>query len=128
MLIGIIYGAESGSIRRVINVLDEAAFDGHLCEGEALLKSDDSIFQDGLPLLDVVKALVEQEIGRPSLDSRCVLLDSDFTVTGVVQADPLLDSIEDAVIIRDQEADVGWTLPNGEENLQPPPAPPEESE
>lgn len=121
MNVGIIYGTSSGSIRRIIIAETELELDGHLGIGESMLKSDDTILSDGVLLLDVAQNLVEQEIGREVLSSRCVVLDSGtFEVVSVIAADPLLDSIEGGFIIRDENAGVGWFLENGQAELTPP--------
>lgn len=115
--IGVIFGQESGIIRRFIHADDESTLGQHVGQGEALLvvPADEVKAADArdAPALDKALALVEKARGKPSYDSRAVLVDDTNKVVAVIHADPLLDSHPSLRLVAHATADMDWTFPSG---------------
>ena len=87
MAIGIIYGAQSGIVRRIVIPDHDSELQGHVGPGEALL-----ILPDGMPS-DVHSATdaVAIATGKRVPSNRCEVVDAQGVVRGVIAADPMLD-------------------------------------
>src|SRR5262245_34897245 len=90
MPIGVVYGAQSGIVRRIILPDSGQDLQGHVGPGEALLMLLDGARSD----VHSATAAVAQATGKTIPSSRCEILDADGKVMGQISADPLLDRID----------------------------------
>jgi hypothetical protein len=90
MAVGVIYGAQSGIVRRIILPDPGQDLQGHVGPGEALL-----MLPDGAPS-DVISATaaVAQATGKRIPSSCCEVVDAQGVVVAVIAADPVLDRID----------------------------------
>lgn len=115
MALGIIYGKLSGIIRRY--VVDDgpralslhAGLSLHVGAGEAMYVVPESeVIKRGLPDEARGRQLIELFTGKPSPDSRCVVIDANGLVEAVISADPMLDILKGKTLRLHSEATIGW--------------------
>jgi len=91
MPIGVIYGEQSGIVRRIIlpdNGVQE--LQQHVGPGEALL-----VLPDGVPAdLYSATAAVAEATGKTIPLARCAVVDARDNVVALICADPLLDMLD----------------------------------
>jgi hypothetical protein len=109
----IIYGEQSGTVRRV--VLDDSAA---LLRRHPVARGEASIVvpvdpERAYPGPGDCIALVEEKTGIKALSDRCVVVGADGKVARVVLADPLIDVDADGVVKREAEAIVGDEFKDG---------------
>lgn len=93
----IIYGAESGIVRRIVvsDSLAELAAPSTPDKGEdAIILGPDEVLRGGVPDLEACIALVEAKRGKPSESARCIVVNDKGEIEAVVMADPTVDVIE----------------------------------
>lgn len=125
----IIYGADSGIIRRIVvsDALDELSAHAQCAAGEALLIVDPAtvgLDQSGVPDLALAAQLVaEARDGASAETATCAVIDHDSgEIVAVIQADPTLDSVPDATLYQAPDAMIGGTLDENGDVLLPPSA------
>lgn len=134
-MIGLYYGAVSGSLRKMIDPsFGEDELRSYVNPGEALLIVDDEdltdippLDADGIPIRDVIpqqymaEGIIAQLFGREGYSFRCAIIDDDTgIVSSVVAADPRIDFVDGATLIQDDIAVPGWVM--GATELEPPAA------
>ncbi len=111
--VGIVYGAASGIVRRIIVPTSEAELDdqSHVGDGEAIIKvsAPGIMRRDGYPDLTAAHAHVMAVIGKQPLNARCAVVDAKGNVVGTVMADPEFDTIPDHTL----SAEAGLSLSDG---------------
>lgn len=128
MATAIVYGRDTGIIRRIICTDDPTTFPQHVEDGEAILAVSDAILvprDDGtgqmVPSLDLAYAAQQAATGIVAQCSRCLVIE-DVTgdVKSVIHADPTRDTVEGHTLYPDFTGDVGY-LPddNGDFTINP---------
>lgn len=108
---GIIYGANSKIIRRIVIGANNLA--AHVGPGEALIAVDNPV------TLEQATEAVQRATGVPPPSARCVVIQGN-AVEAVIMADPDLDGIPGRTLQLHARADVGWTR-NQSGDFDPPP-------
>lgn len=105
--IGIIYGADSGIVRRIVIPDEDAQLAGHVGPGEALLTIPRAAPHDVIS----VTAAVAKATGKDIPDSRCAVIDKAGVVVEMIHADPALDAVDghDLATCYAKEVSVGAT-------------------
>ncbi len=107
MKAGVIYGARSKIIRRIVVVGDGETLDGHVGDGEALACC--SVRMDGgFPVLDDAIEAVRSATGVTPPSGRCLVIEGG-RVTAVINADPHIDRIDGVTLLATEVGDVGWS-------------------
>lgn len=112
MSIAVIYGAQSGIIRRFVQTDEPDNLADHVGEGEALLTVDDSVLQiqengTAMPSLEVAAQAITAATGIVPELARCLVIDQSGDVVNVIMADPSIDSVEGHTLFQDLSGDVG---------------------
>lgn len=128
----IIYGEDSGIIRRLVQTDDLSVLPQFVEDGEASINVSDAVLvqqPDGsrLPALDLATDAVEAVRGLPSEPARCLVIDQQGNVVNVIMADPTLDHLDGFTLFQDANGQIGW-VPDGNGNFVDPnpPVPPED--
>jgi hypothetical protein len=90
MATGVIYGEQSGIVRRIVVTDNEASLAGHLAAGEALLILPNGARHD----LYSATAAVALATGKRIPSNRCRIVDRGGREWGMIAADPLLDKLD----------------------------------
>lgn len=115
----IIYGAESGILRRIVvsDSLEELAAPSAPDAGEEVIICDPSdvewVKQNGAELPDLASciAMVEAKRGKPSESARCIVVNDKGEIEAAVMADPAIDAIGDRkALYQHPEATSDWKL------------------
>lgn len=127
-VVAIIYGRESGIIRRFVacDSLAELGAGKHYGDGEEmmLLPPDDVMKRapGEAPKPDLYRAmdLVAEKRGAPAETARCLVIDQQSgEVESVIMADPILDWLADKTLYQHDDADVGYVLDEDGEFQKP---------
>lgn len=86
--IGIIYGEESGQIRRIVAPASGNFTVTYHGKGEAILVVD----AKGLNTIDAIKAFLQKATGKDPEPKPAAILASDGTIEAVIKADPAIDA------------------------------------
>lgn len=98
--VGIIYGEQSGIIRRFIHVDRAEELAGHQGVGESILVVDGKdIEKDGKPDLHRGVELVRKKRGKDADNSCMAVVDKSGVVMALISADPILDAVKDHDLI-----------------------------
>lgn len=115
MATAIIYGTQSGIIRRIVVTDEPHTLAEHPGPGESMLVAPDAAITynpQGLPDLDLVKAYLTGATGIEPEPARCVVINNETgEVVHAIMADPLLDKIEGHTLFQD-ETGVPGSLPD----------------
>jgi len=88
---GVVYGAESSIVRRIV-VSDDPDYDysQHVQEGEAFVLADT---KNGMDVF-AARAAVQAATRAVAADGLTALVDASGLVTAMIMADPVLDTVE----------------------------------
>ena len=115
MATAIVYGAQTGIIRRIIWTDQPETLNDHVGAGEAILKAPDWVFVKDesvgmVPDLDLVTIYLTETTGIVPELGRCVVIhDQSGEVVDAIMADPMLDSIEGHTLFQDATGHAGST-------------------
>lgn len=111
-VVAIIYGEQSGIIRRFIHAARIEELAGHYGKGESIVILDaKEIEQSGKPDLYRGMEIVAEKRGKPAEDSRCIVIDNDSgEIVSVLLADPVLDVMPGKSLLQNAKAEPGWKL------------------
>lgn len=115
MTTAIIYGAQTGIIRRIVWTDQPETLTDHVEEGEAILKAPDWIFVKDetlgmVPDLDLITTYLTETTGIVPELGRCVVIhDGTGEVVDAIMADPTIDAIEGHTLFQDAAGVPGST-------------------
>lgn len=111
MATAIIYGTQSGIIRRIVVTDEPSTLAAHSGSGESMLVAPDAAITynpQGLPDLDLVQTYLTGATGIEPEPARCVVIDDNTgEVVDAIMADPLLDKIEGYTLFQDETGSAG---------------------
>lgn len=122
----IVYGAETGIIRRIIVTDDPSSIPDHAGDGERYLVVSDAVLvrqENGvvLPALDLAYQALKDATGIEPDCYRCLVIeDGTGDVKDVICADPTLDSIDGHTLYPDWDGGPGYTPDENGNFVNPP--------
>jgi hypothetical protein len=129
MTVAIVYGEQSGIVRRFVHVT--AVLDGegrpdivatvgqlagHYAPGESIIILDDEEIivltaQGRVPDLPYAQQLVAEKRGKIADGNRCLVINNDTAeIEGVIPADPIIDSLPNKTLYQHETANPGWEV------------------
>ncbi len=121
MPVAIVYGEESGIIRRFVHADRIEELSGHYGKGESIIILDaNEIEKKGKPDLYSGIKLVAEKRGKPAEEARCLVINHDSgEIETVIQADPILDTLPAKTLYQHADAAPGWKLDDKGEYVAP---------